>query len=396
MTAVRRIRRRRSAVLALLLLLAGSVTASGSVARQAAPVPAKAVPPVADLAAPPPSPVAIGPDAEPPPVTAAATAPAAGPAAAAPAPPTGAPAGVPSGPVAQPGCPLPPRPPRTPKNPGLPKGVTLVPEDQVPAPQPPPAARTADAGIVAGRGMWTWQWGRTEGGDLAAVVRRAKAAGLSTLWVRVADSRSGFYGGKYLDSLVPLAHREGLKVVGWGFPFLGDPVGDAAWTGQVLSWQKDGHRLDAFSPDLETASEGVVVSDKRIATYLGLARKGLDGRPLVATVYNPTDEWWATYPYRLVASYADVMAPMVYWGCREPGADVQRAVARLAGLGLPVVPAGQSYDMGGGGGRQGNPTGPETLRFLHEARRSGALGVAFWVWQETTAEQWQAISSYPW
>jgi len=244
--------------------------------------------------------------------------------------------------------------------------------------------------------MWIWQWGQTEGGDLAAIVRRAKAAGLGSIWVRVGDSKSGFYGAKYLDSLVPLAHREGLAVIGWGFPFLGDPVADGAWTAQVLEWQKDGNRLDAYSPDLETAGEGVVVTDKRIAIYLGLTRQALAGRPLVSTVYNPTDKWWAEYPYKMVASYADAMAPMVYWGCREPGADVQRAVKRLATFGLPVVPAGQSYNMAGDGGRPGNPTGPETMRFLHEARRSGAVGVAFWVWQDTSAEQWQAISSYPW
>jgi len=244
--------------------------------------------------------------------------------------------------------------------------------------------------------MWIWQWGKTEGGDLSAVVRRAKAAGLGTLWVRVGDSSSGFYGGKYLDSLVPLAHREGLKVVGWGFPFLGDPVADGAWTAQVLDWQKDGNRLDAFSPDLETGSEGVVVTDKRIATYLGLARQRLAGRPLVATVYNPTDRLFASYPYRLVASYSDAMAPMVYWGCRDPGADVQRAVSRLATFGLPVVPAGQAYDMADEGGRAGNPTAAETVRFLAEARRSGAAGASFWVWQDTSAEQWQAISTYPW
>jgi len=244
--------------------------------------------------------------------------------------------------------------------------------------------------------MWTWQWGKTEGGDLGAVVLRAKEAGLSTLWVRVADSSSGFYGAKYLDSLVPLAHRAGLKVVGWGFPFLGDPAADGAWTAQLLDWQKDGQRLDAFSPDLETAGEGVVVTDKRLGAYLGLARQRLAGRPLVATVYNPTDKLWASYPYRLVASYADAMAPMVYWGCREPGAEVQRAVSRLATLGLPVVPAGQSYNMARDGGRAGNPSGAETLRFLDTARRAGAVGAAFWVWQDTSAEQWQAISSYPW
>jgi len=244
--------------------------------------------------------------------------------------------------------------------------------------------------------MWIWQWGKTEGGDLGAVVRRAKAAGLSTLWVRVGDSSSGFYGGKYLDGLVPLAHKEGLKVVGWGFPFLGDPAADGAWTAQALDWQKDGQRLDAFSPDLETAGEGVVVTDRRVASYLGLARQRLAGRPLVATVFNPTDIQWTTYPYRLVASYADALAPMVYWGCRDPGADVQRAVSRLATFGLPVVPAGQAYNMASEGGRVGNPTGAETVRFMSEARRSGGIGTSFWVWQDTSPEQWQAISSFPW
>ena len=100
------------------------------------------------------------------------------------------PVSVPDGPVTQPGCPVPPRPKSNKPAPGLPKGVTLVPEDQVPAPLPPPTARTADGSVVGGRGMYIWQWGRTEGGDLGAVVRRAKAAGLSTLWVRVGDSKS--------------------------------------------------------------------------------------------------------------------------------------------------------------------------------------------------------------
>jgi hypothetical protein len=375
------------------LVLASTLTAGGSQpARptEAAARAAAASPGTGLAVAPPPK--AIAADVEPSPATAPPATPAPAPVAL----PASA-VNVPAGPVAQPGCPLPPRPPKPPKPPpGLPKGVTFVPEEQVPAPLPPPADRSADGSVVAGRGMWTWQWGKTEGGDLGAVVRRAKAAGLTTLWVRVADSKSGFYGGKYLDTLVPIAHQHGLKVVGWGFPFLGDPVADAAWTSQVLAWKKDGHRLDAFSPDLETGSEGVVVTEKRIATYMGLARQGLAGRPLIATVYNPTDEWWAKYPYALVASYAEVMAPMVYWGCREPGADVERAVQRLATFGLPVAPAGQAYDMGRDGGRKGNPTGQETLRFLDTARRSGAVGVAFWVWQETTAEQWQAISSYRW
>lgn len=372
---------------AALLLVTGGVRLSGPEPGPAVSDLAKSATPDTDLSVSGDGPVSIRPDGEPGPIVPVSSVERS----------RLVSASVPPGPVSQSGCPVPRRPPRPLKPlPGLPKGLTLVPEDQVPVPPAPPTTRTTATAVVGGRGMWTWQWGKTEGGDAAAVVRRAQAAGLSTLWVRVADSKSGFYAAAYLDRLVPLAHRAGLKVIGWGFPFLGDPVADAAWTGQALDWKSGGHRLDAFSPDLETAGEGVVVTERRVATYLGLSRRALAGRPLVATVYNPTDASWAKFPYPMAASYSDAMAPMVYWGCRDPGSDVRRAVARLSSLGVPVVPAGQSYNMAADGGRSGNPSAAETLRFLDEARKSGALGAAFWVWQDTSAEQWQAISDYSW
>ena len=51
-------------------------------------------------------------------------------------------------------------------------------------------------------------------------------------------------------------------VIGWGFPYLYDPVADARWTSDVLAWRAPtGEPLDGFSPDLETAAEGVIVTE---------------------------------------------------------------------------------------------------------------------------------------
>ena len=87
--------------------------------------------------------------------------------------------------------------------------------------------------------MWVWQMPATEGGDVAAIGRRARAAGLRQLWVRVGDSRQGFYGASVLDRLVPAAHRAGMAVLGWGFPtYTGgtlsfiDTVGTAAFVAE--------------------------------------------------------------------------------------------------------------------------------------------------------------------
>jgi hypothetical protein len=272
----------------------------------------------------------------------------------------------------------------------------LVPEDAVPEPAAPPVSINAiDAAL--GKGMWIWKIKQTEGGDAAKIVARAKAAGLRQLWVRVGDSRDGFYGASVLAGLVPAAHRQGLAVIGWGFPYLYDPVADAAWSRAAVDWRgPGGAALDGFSPDIETASEGVQITPRRVAAYLGSVRSGTGTRPLVATVYRPTDKFWlGSYPYRVIASYVDAFAPMVYWGCTEPGTAVSQALERLAAL-RPVHVIGQAYDMAEDGGRQASPSPDETWRFLDVAERGGAVGASFWVWQDMTPPEWQAFTAFSW
>jgi hypothetical protein len=293
------------------------------------------------------------------------------------------------------GCPppvrhLPPGPP--PWHPDV-----LVPDAALPAPLPPPAsARRASDRAIAGKGMWIWKIKQTESGDIPAIVRKAAEMGLSQLWVRVGDSRDGFYAKSVLDQLVPLAHRAHLSVVGWGFPHLYDPSVDAEWTAEVLAWRSpDGQRLDAFSPDLETSAEGVVLSAVRAQVYLGLVRQSADVRPIIATVFPPTDHWMAVYPYADIAPYVDAFAPMVYWGCREPGAAAVQAITRLSPL-APVHVIGQAYNMASEGGREVTPAPGEILRFLDAANRAGATGASLWDWQEASPDQWTALASYPW
>jgi len=311
-----------------------------------------------------------------------------------PLPPPPVPVPRPTGPVAMAGCPPPPSPPRPPSGPRW-RPAVLVPEIELPAPRPA-GARVVSLEPMMGKGMWLWKYPSTEGGDADAIVAKAVGAGLHQLWVRVGDSKDGFYAADTLAQLVPKAHEHHLSVMGWGFPYLYDPVGDAAWTAAAVNWRgPEGDGLDGFSADLETASEGVAVSDLRISVYLGLVRATLGGRPLVATVFRPTDPFWASYPYRAIAPYADGFAAMVYWGCAEPGAAAVEALQRLSTL-RPVHLIGQGYNMADEGGRQVPPSGDETWRFLDVARSGGAVGASFWDWQEIDSEQWGAMAQYPW
>jgi hypothetical protein len=299
------------------------------------------------------------------------------------------------GPVALTGCPPPPRKPPTGGGGTPTRPPTLVPESALPTP-PPAAPRLAGIGVLAGKGMWIWQQAKTEGGDVDAIVQKATQAGLTQLWVRVGDSLQGFYAASFLDALVPAAHQRGLAVIGWGFPYLYDPVGDAAWSAAALAWKAPGGAsLDGFSADIESASEGTMLSARRASVYLGLVRRHVTGRPLVVTVYQPTDYWLKVYPYQAMAPYVDAFAPMVYWSCTEPGAAAIAAVTRLASM-APVHVIGQAFDDGPSGGRVGSPAPAEISRFLDAARRSGAAGASFWVWQSATTAEWDALASYPW
>lgn len=244
--------------------------------------------------------------------------------------------------------------------------------------------------------MWIWEWDQTEDGDAQAVVAAAKAAGLHQLWVRVADSGSGFYGSSELDSLVPLAHQAGLAVIAWGFPYLYDPVGDARWTDEVLAWRApDGQQVDGYSADIETASEGVDLTARRISLYLGLVRQANPGRLLVGTVFPPTDSQWGVYPYGAIAPYVDALAPMVYWGCTQPVVEADQAITRLGPM-APLHLIGQAYDMASVGGRVGPPTPAEITAFLEAAQRGGALGASFWSWQAIDQPDWLTVGAYRW
>jgi len=239
--------------------------------------------------------------------------------------------------------------------------------------------------------MWLYQLSMAEGGDAGKVVDKAKAAGLTHIYLRLGSSKGGFYDQAELDKLLPVAHAAGLKVVGWDFVYLDDPAADAARAKAEIDYvTPTGHRIDAFSADIETRTEGVNISVPVGDTYSRRLRELVGpGYPLVATVprprYNPG------YPYAEIVRQFDAVAPMVYWLGRDPAVEVDQAVTDLAGLGKPIMPVGQAYDAGPEGGPPGPPPKEHLVRFIQAAQTRGVTGFSFWVWHTATPDQWAAI-----
>jgi hypothetical protein len=245
--------------------------------------------------------------------------------------------------------------------------------------------------------MWIWQPEQVEGGDVNAMVARASAAGLTHIYVRTGSSVDGFYAQPFLDQVLPAAHAAGLRVLGWDFPYLSDVGADIGRAVAAITYvTPTGDRLDGFSPDIETGSEGVALTVESAVAYANGLRAAVGAEyPLIATVPNPTDYMVERYPYAEVTAPFDAIAPMVYWLNREPDSDVATALDRLVPLGKPVLPIGQAYDGGPEGGRPGPPTPSELARFFTAAAQHGASGVSFWSWQHATQETWDAIAAAP-
>ncbi|MDP1805239.1 MAG: hypothetical protein Q8K72_08750 [Acidimicrobiales bacterium] len=254
----------------------------------------------------------------------------------------------------------------------------------------PPAA--PKKWLPSGKGMWIYLPDKTEGGNVPAIIAKARATGLTHLWVRMGSAWDGFNVAPFMDKILPAAHAAGIKVIGWDFPKL-DPMGpDIERAKAMINYRTpSGHTIDAFSPDIESPAEGTRLTPDNARRY-GAALREVAGPDytLIVTVPRPAKER-PTHPYDEIVAGYDAIAPMIYWLDRQPDTDVAGALKFLSKYNVPVYPVGQAYDGSPEGGRKGVPPPDELWRFMRFAEKHGAAGVSFWSWQAANQPAWSAI-----
>ncbi len=279
------------------------------------------------------------------------------------------------------------------------QAVRLVP----PAPSADRAA-AASPQIVAGKGMWfTYEILRTTPPEL--IVATARANGLSFLAPQVGTSRRGYWAGKELDALLPLAHAAGLKVIPWIYPWLADIPADlelAVTAARHVA--PTGDAVDALAVDLEeNLDEGAILA------YSQLLRHAVGpDRLLIAITFQPQIASGRRTPFGVLAEWFDVIAPMSYWHTRPVRYSYQDAYQYVAESirlirersrrpDVPIAVLGQTFDwFSRNEVGPGNPTAEETRGAMQAARDHGALGIGFFNWYSATPEEWEAIGSFPW
>lgn len=287
--------------------------------------------------------------------------------------------------------------------PALPFGELGVAKVPVVVAAPKPVHRTAKITrhrvsqrrwLPTGTGMWIYQWDKSNGGNAGAVVHKAQAAGLSTLFVRTGSTHDGFTGATVLRALLPATRATSLHVVAWDFPELKNPTADARRLAYAARARVAGLSVAAVAPDIETPAEGTWSSPQRVKAYLHALRRMLPRNvAILVAVPWPSRERIGHYPYGTVANASDALLPMAYWYNNPPSLVTARSIARLRHYHRPVMPVGQGYD-----GKLDVPSLPHNnLRaqvpsFLVTAHRFGAPAVSLWSWQAAPGVAWVALS----
>lgn len=255
---------------------------------------------------------------------------------------------------------------------------------------------------VAGKGLWLTYpvWSSTPDAEL---LQMANQEGVSHIYLEVATSVNGFYGGVALDDFLRKAHDDGISVVAWVYAALSDPSSDDAILREVTQYQTPtGDRPDGVALDIEQ-----VLTPSVVQSYAALAAQLEGPSGLVVGVTDPP-QFDAAYPYASLAGSVQVFAPMDYWAVRETGNycydDVYRFVQRSIDVirresGEPNVPidvVAEAFDWF-------SPTGtgifsPSPLALsaaMQAAAEGGAIGVSFYRYSTWTAAEAQ-IMAEPW
>ena len=251
------------------------------------------------------------------------------------------------------------------------------------------AAETGGAGQVEGggsisntafdrQGMWVWYVSHSEGGSVSAVVARAKANDVGTVYVKSGDG--GTYWSQFNAALVGALHAAGLDVCAWQFVYGDAPLAEAKVAAAAVK-----RGADCFVIDAEADYEGKYASADR---YVRALRARVGATYPIALAGFPYVDYHPSFPYSVFfgPGGATYNQPQMYW--KTIGTSVREVYEHTylynRVYGHPIYPIGQTYEAPGSG----------AIRlFRRFAASYGGLPPSWWSWQETNGQEWGAVES---
>lgn len=165
--------------------------------------------------------------------------------------------------------------------------------------------------ITSGKGIWINIWNYPVNPDMFCEYLKSKR--INTIYLQV--SRSNTPAIKHpakLNQIIQSAHKRNLKVIGWSYIFLRNPLSDAKKFIEAVFYKTpDGDSLDGMAADIEE-----VTNSSSIEMFAKFVRKNVGSDyPLIAITFSPVLRRADPrhYSWRTIANYFDIIAPMTYW-----------------------------------------------------------------------------------
>jgi hypothetical protein len=254
--------------------------------------------------------------------------------------------------------------------------ITVTAPPRVGGPAPAPGALPE---IFRGHGMWIWELPRSSGGDPVALAARARASGVTTVFIKSSDGPASRWR-QFSPEVVAALKAQGLRVCAWQFVYGNDPAGEAALGVDAVA---DG--AECLVVDAEGAYAGKYDAAK---AYMSAVRATVGPAYPIGFTSFPYVDYHGRIPYSvfLGPGGADANLPQVYW--KDIGGTVDAVSARTLAqnrvYGVPIAPIGQTY---------GGVAPEEIARFRSLWGAYGSAGMSWWSWQATTEPGWAALAS---
>ncbi|WP_026961873.1 peptidoglycan-binding protein [Alicyclobacillus herbarius] len=226
-----------------------------------------------------------------------------------------------------------------------------------------------------GKMVWIWELNQSSGGNVEAIVAKARSAGLSGLIIKAHDGSS--FWRQFSRSLVRQLHAAGLSVGAWGYCYGAHPENEAKNALNALWLGADFYVADV---EAEFERHGMAQTAKR---FMQTIHRQANGKPIGYSTFG-LPKYHPNFPYSAFSQFADFTMPQVYWGDfgLPPKTAVSESLAYYQRFGVPIAPVGQAY---------GKVTKGQIAAFITACR--GLPGYSFWDYQSATPTMWSAIKS---
>lgn len=244
--------------------------------------------------------------------------------------------------------------------------------------------------IPVGKGYFVWQIKRLYKSVVADMVIAAMTQGVSWIAVKFADGKVGYnrnltitgWKDDLIVDFITQFHAAGIKVFGWQYVYLNDPVGEANFAATRLhSLNLDGMIIDAEG---ECANKPV-----QTRIYTQALRVALPDTSIGLCSYR--------YPslhmeldWKDFLSVCDYHIPQVYWvQSHDPVAQTEKSYQELVGLkDIPFIPLGSAYKQENG---TWIPSSKELYDFNQNATNKKYFGVGYYSWDDAYVEGLEPI-----